>query len=268
MMIDILRNNNDPFARYKMPKLILTYEGKANNTRSVLTNLNDIASSLKRSPIMLIKYLSSEKGTNYEYKNQKFSIKGMYKQNELQDMIYNFIDSYVLCSECDNPETFYVQNKVIHIRCYACGSSNPIVKNKMYNIIEKEMANTSTENRSYDVKDDDQKIDFDLNGLYDNNQLLNNDELKKIVDTMDVTKLDVIKEHLKTDDHKVLVSIIKQCCVKMNKYEMIGEYFKYMLENIVCDKDECINLFLAKDKKLTKDENSKIKNVVKTFSKK
>ena len=54
-------------------------------------------------------------------------------------MIFNFIEKYILCSECRNPETIYkikVNKRIIKCLCLACGHMFEINDNdKLSNFI-------------------------------------------------------------------------------------------------------------------------------------
>lgn len=49
-MINVNRQTNDMFYRYKMPKLIAKVEGTGNGIKTVLVNATAIAKSLSRPP--------------------------------------------------------------------------------------------------------------------------------------------------------------------------------------------------------------------------
>lgn len=53
------------------------------------------------------KYFGCELGaqTQFDAKNDRFIVNGSHEANKLQDMLDGFIRKFVLCSECDNPET-------------------------------------------------------------------------------------------------------------------------------------------------------------------
>lgn len=53
------------------------------------------------------KYFGCELGaqTQFDAKNDRYIVNGSHEANKLQDMLDGFIRKFVLCSECDNPET-------------------------------------------------------------------------------------------------------------------------------------------------------------------
>lgn len=48
--VNINRGVNDPYYRYKMPRIIAKVEGKGNGIKTVVSNMSDIAKALERPP--------------------------------------------------------------------------------------------------------------------------------------------------------------------------------------------------------------------------
>jgi len=53
------------------------------------------------------KYFGCELGaqTQFDSKNDRFIVNGSHESNKLQDLLDGFIRKFVLCPECENPET-------------------------------------------------------------------------------------------------------------------------------------------------------------------
>lgn len=53
------------------------------------------------------KFFGCELGaqTQFDYKNDRYIVNGSHDGNRLQELLDGFIRKYVLCKECDNPET-------------------------------------------------------------------------------------------------------------------------------------------------------------------
>ncbi|KAH0520859.1 Eukaryotic translation initiation factor 5 [Microtus ochrogaster] len=87
MSVNVNRSVSDQFYRYKMPRLIA-------------------------------------KQTQFDVKNDGYIVNGSHEANKLQDMLDGFIKKFVLCPECENPETdLHVNPKkqTIGNSCKACG---------------------------------------------------------------------------------------------------------------------------------------------------
>jgi len=126
MALNVNRNVVDPFYRYKMPRLVAKVEGKGNGVKTVIPNMVDIARSLDRPPTYVTKFFGCELGaqTQFDFKNDRYIVNGVHEAGKLQDMLDIFIKKFVLCPQCDNPETrFKILEKkgIITSRCAACG---------------------------------------------------------------------------------------------------------------------------------------------------
>ena len=118
------RGINDPYYRYKMPRILAKVEGKGNGIKTVVSNMSDIAKALERPPTYPTKYFGCELGaqTNFDLKNDRYIVNGEHDANKLQDILDGFIKKFVLCPACENPETaLIIKHQTINSRCKACG---------------------------------------------------------------------------------------------------------------------------------------------------
>jgi len=124
MALNVNRNVQDAFYRYKMPRLQAKVEGKGNGIKTVLVNMVDVARALARPPTYVTKYFGCELGaqTQFDIKNERYIVNGCHEAGKLQDMLDGFIKKFVLCEKCDNPETVLkVKKNLIGASCKACG---------------------------------------------------------------------------------------------------------------------------------------------------
>lgn len=136
--VNVNRNVTDVFYRYKMPRLNAKVEGKGNGIKTVLVNMVDVARAIGRPATYPTKYFGCELGaqTQFDYKNERFIVNGSHDANKLQDLLDGFIRKYVLCPECDNPETDLVVSSkkgTISQGCKACGFHGPLEVNHKVN---------------------------------------------------------------------------------------------------------------------------------------
>ncbi|KAL6121842.1 hypothetical protein NUSPORA_01185 [Nucleospora cyclopteri] len=121
-MISVNRSINDPFYRYKMPPVEIAVE----TNKTLLKNLELICKSFHRDPQHVLKYLSLNFGCNTKIVTAgttKFYLTGVFDSEKIQNGIYDFIDNFVLCKKCENPETRFIeQNGVLKRSCNSCGS--------------------------------------------------------------------------------------------------------------------------------------------------
>ncbi|KAK9708352.1 eukaryotic translation initiation factor 5 [Basidiobolus ranarum] len=127
--INIRRDVKDSFYRYKMPRLLAKVEGRGNGIKTVVPNMTDISRSLCRPPAYPTKYFGCELGAQVkcEAKNDRYIINGSHEAEKMQKLLDGFIDKFVLCGACKNPETDLIISKDDIIRdCKACGQRTPV----------------------------------------------------------------------------------------------------------------------------------------------
>ena len=122
MTLNVDPNNNDPFYRYKLHKPSIIIEGKNQNSRTLINNIDQLASDLEVKPEQLLKFISLKKGTRCSYAKEKSMVKTILTHNEVLEFIYDFIKKDVLCKKCANPETVRsIKNNILMIKCKSCG---------------------------------------------------------------------------------------------------------------------------------------------------
>jgi translation initiation factor 5 len=111
-----------------MPILNTKIEGKGNGIKTVVPNMSDVARALSRPPTYTTKFFGCELGaqTSFDEKNDRYIVNGAHDANRLRELLDVFIDKFVLCKSCKNPETELVILKVgrsedIIRDCKACG---------------------------------------------------------------------------------------------------------------------------------------------------
>ncbi|TFK74190.1 hypothetical protein BDN72DRAFT_789844 [Pluteus cervinus] len=126
--VNIRRNVDDKFYRYRMPLLTTKIEGKGNGIKTVVPNMSDVARALSRPPTYPTKFFGCELGaqTSFDEKNDRYIVNGAHNADRLRELLDTFIDKFVLCKSCKNPETELVilksgRNEDIIRDCKACG---------------------------------------------------------------------------------------------------------------------------------------------------
>lgn len=151
--VNVNRNVADVFYRYKMPRINAKVEGKGNGIKTVIVNMADVARAIGRPATYPTKYFGCELGaqTQFDHKNERFIVNGSHDANKLQDLLDGFIRKFVLCPECDNPETdLIVSSKkgTISQGCKACGFHGPLeVNHKVNTFIIKNPPNVNPANQ-------------------------------------------------------------------------------------------------------------------------
>jgi translation initiation factor 5 len=107
-----------------MERLQSKIEGKGNGIKTVVANLSSVSQSLARPPAYVIKYFGFELGaqTNTNPADDRWIINGAHEASKLQDHLDGFINKFVLCKSCKNPETdINIKDGRILLDCKACG---------------------------------------------------------------------------------------------------------------------------------------------------
>jgi translation initiation factor 5 len=122
MKFNIPKDNSDPFFRYKRHQIEIQHINKKNGL-VVLDNFNVIAKELNRPVNDVIKYFRKKLGMSITISNSTFQIKssggGGITVDVLEKILESYIEKFVLCKKCGNPET-----SPLNFQCLACGNNN------------------------------------------------------------------------------------------------------------------------------------------------
>lgn len=115
--------NDDIHYRYKMNKLDVSFE----KNKTVIKNLDKISSDIGRQEGMIIYFFKKYFGTNFTFKDMKYSTQKKISATELQSALKEFIEYSVLCPTCKLPETHLKPSKTeVTITCDCCGGTSKI----------------------------------------------------------------------------------------------------------------------------------------------
>jgi len=109
--------------RFQVPEADVMIEGKT----TVIRNFGDIVDALRREPDHLLGYLLRELGTAGSMEGRRVVFKGKVAVAQVADRIKNYVDEYVLCSECTRPDTKIVKDgRILILVCETCGAHRPV----------------------------------------------------------------------------------------------------------------------------------------------
>src|ERR1700722_1795795 len=127
-----------------MPVLLTKIEGKGNGIKTVIPNMSDIARTLSCPSAYTTKFFGCELGaqTSSDDKNDRYIVNGARDAARLRELLDGFIDKFVLCRSCKNPETdlVIVKNRTEDIvrDCKACGERTGVdMRHKLCTFIPK-----------------------------------------------------------------------------------------------------------------------------------
>ncbi len=105
--------------RFEVPKPQVQQSGKLTYIR----NFTDIAKTLRREPKHIAKYMFKSLAVPGVVKGNELVLQGKIGYSMLEQRIGDYVKEYVLCHECDKPDTNIIEEKGIFIiKCEACGA--------------------------------------------------------------------------------------------------------------------------------------------------
>jgi translation initiation factor 2 subunit 2 len=107
-------------SRFEVPDPTVRTEGSA----TVYENFEATLDRLNRDRNHLLKFLQTELGTSAQIDARgRARFTGDFKQRRVADALEEYVDSFVLCSECGSPDTRLVtENGAEVLKCDACGA--------------------------------------------------------------------------------------------------------------------------------------------------
>lgn len=139
--VNIRRDVDDKFYRYKMPALLTKIEGRGNGIKTVIPNMDEVAKALSRPPTYPTKFFGCELGAQTTFNNDRYVVNGAHQTDRLRELLDAFISKFVLCPSCKNPETVLIvdtKKEEITRDCKACGAQTMLdMKHKLTTFILK-----------------------------------------------------------------------------------------------------------------------------------
>jgi translation initiation factor 2 subunit 2 len=121
-------------AKEEMPEVVQEKErfeipgvkGHVQGTKTMITNLAQIASHIHRPIEHLFKYLLKELATPGDVKSSGTAIFGRKLSSfDLNSKIKQYADEFVFCPDCGKPDTEFVKESGnTFLKCMVCGSKN------------------------------------------------------------------------------------------------------------------------------------------------
>lgn len=143
-MINMDGNSDDPNYRYKMESVLIKSEGKNTGKNTIFINIMSIAESIigtmmnseddprdqpsskqivTKTMQHIVGFLRKEIGGNVRFNKSRnvVIISGEHEVSKLQRLIFQYIQRYTMCPQCDKPELLPVV--LPPVSCRACGHS-------------------------------------------------------------------------------------------------------------------------------------------------
>jgi len=109
--------------RFQIPPVDVLIEGKT----TVLRNFEDICNTIRREPHQVLAHILKDLGTAGTLEGRRVVFKAKVTAPQIEDRIKGYVDAYVLCTECNRPDTRLVkEDRVLILECDACGAHRPV----------------------------------------------------------------------------------------------------------------------------------------------
>ena len=109
--------------RFEIPKI----EGHLEGTKTVLTNLSQIASYLRKDINHLLKFLLKELATSGAIKQNRVILQRKISSQKINEKIEQYVKEFVICKECQKPDTELIKEKgFTFLHCLACGAKHSV----------------------------------------------------------------------------------------------------------------------------------------------
>jgi|TARA_B100001971_G_C17908391_1_gene391600 translation initiation factor 2 subunit 2 len=109
--------------RFEVPKI----EGHGEGTKTILTNLQQISSYLRRDQEHLLKFLLKELATSGSIKNNRAILHRKINSQKINEKIKDYTKEFVICNQCNKPDTEIKKEKgFAFLHCLACGAKHSV----------------------------------------------------------------------------------------------------------------------------------------------
>jgi translation initiation factor 2 subunit 2 len=109
--------------RFEVPKV----KGHIEGNKTIISNFQQIAETLRRPVEHLLKYVLRELATPGEMRKGAVIIGRKINAARVNEKIQQYANEFVICPECKRPDTKMVKkDKIIFIQCLACGAWRPV----------------------------------------------------------------------------------------------------------------------------------------------
>ena len=122
--------SDDPSYRYKMPRVQAKVEGRGNGIKTCILGVSGVAQACKRPAAQVTKFFGCELGAQSKYleDEDRALVNGAFETRDLQDLVFKYLEYFVNCRACGNPETtMSIKGKkkgaTVWLKCLACGET-------------------------------------------------------------------------------------------------------------------------------------------------
>jgi translation initiation factor 2 subunit 2 len=109
--------------RFEIPKI----EGHFEGSKTILTNVAQIASYVRRDINHFLKYLLRELATSGKIEGNRVILQTKIPSTKINEKIEQYVQEFVICKECGKPDTALEKQDVfMFVHCLACGAKHSV----------------------------------------------------------------------------------------------------------------------------------------------
>ena len=109
--------------RFEIP----TVKGHVQGNKTIISNFNQIVSTLRREQGHLLKFLQRELATPANVDGPRLILGRKIGSSLINEKVKRYTETFVLCKECGKPDTqLKKEDKVLMLKCTACGAKHPV----------------------------------------------------------------------------------------------------------------------------------------------
>ena len=109
--------------RFDIPNV----EGHLEGTKTILTNIAQISSYVRRDNDHLIKFLLKELASPGVFRNNRLILQRKISSQKINEKIQDYAKEFVICNQCQKPDTELIKEKGFSfIHCLACGAKHSV----------------------------------------------------------------------------------------------------------------------------------------------
>jgi len=110
-------------SRFEMPRVV----GHLQGNKTVVSNFNQIVSTLNRPPEHFLKFLLKELATPGELRGSLLILGTKIHSSTINEKIKKYTEAFVICKTCGKPDTKLVsEGDFLFLRCQACGAKKTV----------------------------------------------------------------------------------------------------------------------------------------------
>ncbi len=108
--------------RFQIPEVVSEIQGN----KTLIRNFVDIATTLRREPAHIAKYLFKELATPGNIQGSSLILQRKLTTSFIQEKVMSYVKEFVYCKVCGEPDTKFVkEGRITFIQCDACGARAP-----------------------------------------------------------------------------------------------------------------------------------------------